>query len=63
MLQTFKRKGHDDLIYQALIRNHTGKRKPGRPITTRRRDLLREFEYNEISSVCDASSLAKPKED
>ena len=63
MLQSFKRKGHDDLIYQALLRIHPGKRKPGRPITTRRRDLLQVFEYKKISSVCDASSRAKPKED
>ncbi len=57
------RKGQDDSTNQALTWNPlTGKRKPGRPKTTRRREFMNEQENENLSSFSDASTEAKSKE-
>ena len=58
------RKGHGDLTNQALAMawNPQGKRKPGRPKTTCRRELLCELDER-ISSLIDASNVAQSTED
>ena len=42
------RKGHDDLTNQALTWNPQGKRKPGRPKTTWRIELISALQDEEI---------------
>ena len=56
------RKGHGDITNQALTWNPQGKRKPGRPKPTLRRDLLSELQDEEISSISNASTFSKSKE-
>ena len=57
------RKGHGDLTNQALTWNpFTGKRKPGRPKTTWRREFLDELRDENLSSFDDASTEAQVKE-
>ena len=54
------RKGHGDLINQALTWNPQGKRKPGRPKTTWRRELFNELQ-EEKTYFCAAASVLNPK--
>ena len=52
------------LTNQALTWNpFTGKRKPGRPKTTWRRELLSELKEKKIPSFSNASKRAQKKED